>query len=177
MRLLQSLGAKVVTRASLFLLCFPCSFLSIGSNMVAPMAVGVAAVVISIAMSIGTSLFLSPASPMSMSLLSLTLASLIVSVRQLSFLEKSSSSLAHWSTRWVSRVFAKTLCDNHSIAWILVGALLLQSRQCWDTRFGVNSTSRIDRRCPFFNCYRCCRLIALFLFRQDILLYDPLWFV
>ena len=45
--------------------------------------------------------------------------------------------------------------------------LLLRFRWYWDARSGVNSTSRIDCRRPFFNCYRCCRLIALFLFRQD----------
>ena len=48
-------------------------------------------------------------------------------------------------------------------------ALLLRSRRCWDVRSRVNSTSRIDCRRPFFNCYRCCRLIALFLFRQNFL--------
>jgi len=85
MRLLQSLG---VAGASLLLLRFPFSSLSNGSNMVAPAVstvVGVAAVVISIATSIGASLLLSPASPMSRSLLSLPLASLIISVRQASF--------------------------------------------------------------------------------------------
>ena len=48
-------------------------------------------------------------------------------------------------------------------------ALLLRSRWYWDARSGVNSTSRIDCRRPFSNCYRCFRLIALFLFRQDFL--------
>jgi Na+(H+)/acetate symporter ActP len=84
MRLLQSLG---VAEASLLLLRFPFSFLSIGSNMVAPpvsVAVGVAAVVISIAMSTGASLLLSPASPVSRSLLSLPLASVFAPVRQTS---------------------------------------------------------------------------------------------
>jgi len=112
----------------------------------------IAAVVISIATSIGVSLLLSPAFPVSRSLLSLTLALLIVSVRQASFLEWSLSSLACLLTHRVSPVFAKTSRENHSIAWILLHALLLLSRQCWDARSGVNSTSRIDRRRPFFHC-------------------------
>jgi uncharacterized membrane protein YcaP (DUF421 family) len=81
MRLLQSLG---VAGASLLLLRFLLSFLSIGSNMVAPAVsagVGVAAVVIYIATTIGVSLLLSPASPVSRSLLSLTPALVIAPVR------------------------------------------------------------------------------------------------
>ena len=83
MRLLQSLGAG----ASLYLLRFPFSFLSIGSNVIPPAVtteVGVAAVAISIATSIGASLLPSSASPVSRLLLSLTLTLVITSVRQAS---------------------------------------------------------------------------------------------
>jgi hypothetical protein len=84
MRLLQSLE---VAGASRLLRRFPFSFLSISSNMVAPSVstgVGVAAVVNSIGKSTGASLLLSPASPVSRSLLSLTLASVITPVNQIS---------------------------------------------------------------------------------------------
>ena len=73
MRLPQSLGAKAVAGASLLLRLFPFSFHSIGSNMVAPAEVGVATVVISITTSIGVLLLLSPPTPVSRLLLSLTL--------------------------------------------------------------------------------------------------------
>jgi hypothetical protein len=141
------------------------------------MAVGVAAVVISVATSIGASLLLSPASPMSRSLLSLTLASLVGYMRQASFLGSSTSSLARWSTLWVSGVFATTSLDKHSIPWILMRTLLLLwSHRWWDVPSRVDSTSRIDCRRLFFNCYCCCRLIALFLFREDFSFGCPSFF-
>ena len=164
MRLLQSLAAA---GASLLHLCFPFLFLSICSNMVAPAvsaAMDVAAVTISIATSIGAALLPFSASPVLRSLFPLTLNSVITSVRQAA---QSSSLLARWPTRRVSLVICQAFTRTHSVVWIPVRALLLLSRCCWDARSGVNSTSRIDCRRPFFNCYRCCRLIALFLFRQD----------
>jgi len=54
---------------------------------------------------------------------------------------------------------------------ILLHSLLMQSRLCWDIRSGVNSTSRIDFRWLLFYCYRCGRLIALFLFMQEVCRY------
>jgi len=126
----------------------------------------VAAVAISIATSIGASLLPFSASPESRSLLLLTVNSVITSVRQAS---QSSSLLGRWPMRRVSRVFCQAFTRTHSVVWIPVRALLLWSRWCWDSRSGVNSTSRIDCRRPFFNCYLCCRFIALFLFRQGFL--------
>ena len=76
-------------------------------------------------------------------------------------------SLARLATQRVSRVFPTTLHENYSIAWILVRTHLLRSSRCWDARSWFNSTSRIDCCRLFYNCYRCCRLIALFLFRLD----------
>jgi hypothetical protein len=63
-----------------------------------------------------------------------------------------------------NRDFCQDFTRLHSIAWVRVRALLLRSRQCWDARSGVNSTSRIDCRCPFCSCYRCCRLITMELY-------------
>jgi len=84
MRLLQSLG---IAGAWLLLLCFPFSFLPIGSNTVTPAVsagMDVAAVAISTAISMGASLLPSPPSPASRSLLSLPLNSAITSVKQAS---------------------------------------------------------------------------------------------
>jgi len=84
MRLFQSLRAA---GASLLRPGFPFSFLSIGSNMVAPAlsaGMDVAAVAISIATSIGASLLPSAASPASRSLLPLTLDSVVTQVRHAS---------------------------------------------------------------------------------------------
>jgi hypothetical protein len=167
MQLLQSLGA---TGTSLHLLCFPFSYLSIISNTVGPAVsavMDVASVTIFISTSIGPSLLPFPTSPASRSLLPLTLNSVISSVRQAS---QSSLSLAHLPPRRVSRIFFQAFTRTHSFVWIPVRALLLWSRWCWDARTGVNSTSRIDCRPPFFSSYRCCRLISLFLFRQEIIL-------
>jgi hypothetical protein len=77
MRLLQSLG---VAGASLLLLCFPFSFLSIGSTVVAPVVytpMDVTAVAISISISIGTTLLPFTTSPVSRRLCSLLLTSVI----------------------------------------------------------------------------------------------------
>jgi hypothetical protein len=83
---------------------------------------------------------------------------------------ESTSSLACWSTCPVSRVLYQASTRTHSVVCIPVRALLLCSRWCWETRSGVNSTSTIHCRSPFFNCYRCCRHIALFQFRQDFVI-------
>jgi hypothetical protein len=109
----------------------------------------------------------SAAPPMSRPLLSLPLTSVIASVKHVSprVVLVVACSFADASGQLY---FPKTSRENHSVAWILVRALLLRSRRCWDARSGVNSMSRIDCRRPFFQCYRCCRLIALFLFRQDV---------
>jgi len=178
MRLRQSLG---VTGASLLLHRFPFLSHSIGSNMVAPavsVGVGVAAVVISIAMSTGASLLLSPASPWSRSLLSLTLASVITPRKQTS-LSRVVLVVACWLADALrNHVFCEDSMRLHSIVWVRVRAILLQSDRCWEARSGVNSMSRIDCRCPLCSCYRCCRLIALFLFRQDffiVLTLDLRW--
>jgi hypothetical protein len=164
---LQSLGA---TGTSLHHLRFAWSLFSIRSKMVAyavSTAMDVTAVAISIASSIGASLFLFSASPASRSLLPLTLNSGITSMRQDSH---SLSSLAHWPTRRVSRDFYQAFTRTHSVVWIPVRTLLLRSRWCWDAHSGVNLPSRNDCRCSFFNCSCCCRLIALCLFRQDFCL-------
>jgi len=164
MWLLRSLGAA---GPSLFLLRFPFSFLSIGSNMVipaVPAAMDVAAVTISIAISMGASLLPSPASPASRSLLSPPLNSGITSLRQAS---SSSSSLARWLTRQVSHVFCEAFTQTHSAAWILVRTLLQLPRRCYESCSGVNSTLGVECRSPFFDCSRCCLLIVSFSFCQD----------
>jgi hypothetical protein len=146
---------------------FSVLILYIGSNMVASAvsaAVGVVAIAISIAKSIGTSLLPIPDSPGSRSLLRLTLNSVITSVSQAS---KCSLLLARWLTCRIRRVVCQAFTRTHSFVWIPVRALFLWPHWFRDTRSGVDLTSRIDCRRPFFLCYHCCRLTALFLFRQD----------
>jgi hypothetical protein len=109
MRLLQSLG---VAGASLRLLSFLFSFLSIGSTMVAPAvsaAMGVTVVTISIPISLGASLLPSAAYPMSRALLALPLTSFITSVKHTSsgVVLAVAGSFVDTSARRVSCVFCQ----------------------------------------------------------------------
>ena len=84
MPLHQSPRAKAAAGTSLLLLRFPFSFLSIGSSVSSPavsVAMDVTGVAIAIAISLGGSLLLSAAPPVSRPLLSLPLTSVITSVK------------------------------------------------------------------------------------------------
>jgi len=168
-RLFQALGTMAVARASLLLLRILFLFLSIGSTTGAPevsAAQGVAAVAISLATPIGTSIRPSPASPVFRSLLPLTLALVITPVRQTSPSRVGLVVACRLADMLRNRVFCENFTRLHSIVWVRVRALLLQCHRCWDAHSGVNSMSRIYCRCPFRCCYRCCRLIVLFLFAK-----------
>jgi len=169
-RLHQMLGAMVVARASLVVLRFLFSFLSVRSTLVArkvSTAIGVASVAIAIATSIRALLFPSPASPVSRSLFPLTLAMFITPRRQTS-LSMVASIVSCWLADALrNHIFCQYFTQLHSIAWDRVLTILLRFHWCWDAYSGVNSTFRTDSRFSFCGCYRCCRLIALFLFCQD----------
>jgi hypothetical protein len=115
---IQLLG---VTGALLLLLHFPCLFLSIGSTIVEPavtVGVGVAAVIITIATCIGTTLLLSPTSPISRLLLSLTLASVITPVKQTSLPRVVLVIAYSLADGLRNHIFSQDCTQLHSIAWL-----------------------------------------------------------